>query len=76
MSGVRISVEQLFGLVLNNWAYNGYKYGLRQQATPVAAFYLVSVLLTNIKTCLEQRNEVSLSFGCTPPSLEDYLSLE
>ncbi|KAK9368742.1 hypothetical protein V1509DRAFT_622668 [Lipomyces kononenkoae] len=48
MSGVRIAVEQLFGLVLNKLAYNAYKYGLRQQSTPVAAFYTVSVLFTNI----------------------------
>ncbi|KAK9318937.1 hypothetical protein V1517DRAFT_334176 [Lipomyces orientalis] len=26
MSGVRIAVEQLFGLVLNKWAYNASKY--------------------------------------------------
>ncbi|KAK9481996.1 hypothetical protein V1527DRAFT_522331 [Lipomyces starkeyi] len=76
MSGVRIAVEQLFGLVLNKWAYNGYKYVLRQQSTAVAAHYMVSVLLTNIPTCLEEGNEVSQSFGCTPPSLDDYLKLD
>ncbi|ODQ73357.1 hypothetical protein LIPSTDRAFT_71760 [Lipomyces starkeyi NRRL Y-11557] len=31
-SGVRIAVEQLFGLVLNKWAYNGYQYGLRHSS--------------------------------------------
>ncbi|ODQ69170.1 hypothetical protein LIPSTDRAFT_30961 [Lipomyces starkeyi NRRL Y-11557] len=76
MSGVRIAVEQLFGLVLNKWAYNGYKYGLRQQSTAVAAHYMVSVLLTNIQTCLEGGNEVSQSFHCIPPSLDDYLKLD
>ncbi|KAJ8100288.1 hypothetical protein POJ06DRAFT_267884 [Lipomyces tetrasporus] len=66
-------VEQLFGLVLNKWAYNAYKYGLRQESTPVAAFYMVSVLFTNIHTCIAGGNEVSQSFGCAPPSLEEYL---
>jgi hypothetical protein len=76
MSGACIAVEQLFGLVLNKTAYNAYKYGLRQQSTPVAAFYIVSVLLTNIQTRLEGGNEVSQSFGCTPPPLDNYLRLE
>ncbi|KAK9372040.1 uncharacterized protein V1513DRAFT_282647 [Lipomyces chichibuensis] len=76
MSGVRIAVDQLCGLVPNKCAYNGYKYGLRQQSTAVAAHYMVSVLLTNIQTCLEGGNEVSQSFGYTPPSLDDYLKLE
>ncbi|KAK9236705.1 hypothetical protein V1525DRAFT_433514 [Lipomyces kononenkoae] len=75
MSGVRIAVEQLFGLVLNRWAFNGYKYGLRQMSTPVAGFYMVLVLLTNIQTCLEGTNEASLAFQCSRPSLDDYLSL-
>ncbi|KAK9384261.1 hypothetical protein V1515DRAFT_402459 [Lipomyces mesembrius] len=30
------------------------------------SYYMVSVLLTNIQTCLEEANDVSQSFSCNP----------
>ena len=72
MSRVYITIEQIFGLVLNLWAINGYKYSLKVGHTPVASLYMVSVLFTNIRTCL-RGNIVSQYFNCIPPSLEEYL---
>ncbi|KAK9357185.1 hypothetical protein V1504DRAFT_465418 [Lipomyces starkeyi] len=66
----------MFGLALQRWTFNGFKYALKLESSPVAAFYMVSILLTSIKTCLDGRNEVADAFGCDPPSLTDYLLVE
>ncbi|KAG0123472.1 hypothetical protein HOY82DRAFT_495239, partial [Tuber indicum] len=42
-------------------------------SSPVAAYYLVSTLITNIHTCLRGRNIVSDKFKCSPPSLHEYV---
>ncbi|KAK9317613.1 hypothetical protein V1524DRAFT_445421 [Lipomyces starkeyi] len=63
ISRVRISVVQIFGRALQRWTFNGFKYGLSLESSPVAAFYMVAILLTNIKTCLDGGNEVSDAFG-------------
>src|SRR5580692_6469075 len=55
---VRISVEQIFGLNVQMWAYNNFKFGMRARHSPVGALYLVAVLLVNIQTCLNG-NQVS-----------------
>ncbi|ODQ71723.1 hypothetical protein LIPSTDRAFT_329802 [Lipomyces starkeyi NRRL Y-11557] len=76
MSRVRIWVEQIFGLALQRWASNGFKYSLRLESSPVPAFYMVAILLTNIKTCLDGGNVVPDAFGCDPPLLVDYLRID
>ncbi|KAK9427130.1 hypothetical protein V1505DRAFT_67535 [Lipomyces doorenjongii] len=76
MSGVRISVEQMFGLALQRWTFNGFKRALKLESSPVATFYMVSILLTNIKTCLDGCNEVPDAFGCDPLLLTDYLLVD
>ncbi|KAK9237121.1 hypothetical protein V1525DRAFT_405033 [Lipomyces kononenkoae] len=76
MSRVKISVELIFGLTLQRWTSNGFKDPLKCESSRVAAFYIMSVWLTNIKTCLDGRNEVSDVFGSKPPCLADYLRVE
>jgi len=73
ISSARISVESGFGLNVNFWGINNYKKGSKIMSSPVAAYYLVSTLLTNIHTCLKGRNIVSDKFDCPPPSLDEYV---
>jgi hypothetical protein len=73
MLSLKITVEQGFGMVSQKWAYNSYRLGLQTGSSPVAGFYLVSVLFTNILTCLRQWNVVCMRFSCTPPLLSEYL---
>lgn len=74
MLAVRITIEQLFGRTLNLWASNRHKYSQKIGHSPVAAHYLVAVLLTNIHTCIgNSDNQVSDYFNCKPPTLVEYL---
>jgi hypothetical protein len=49
---VQILVEQIFGLNVQMWAYNNFKYSIRAKHSLVSTLYLVAVLLVNIQTCL------------------------
>ena len=71
MSEVRVSVEHGFGKVMQNWSYIGFRNGLKIGLSPVGAYYMVSVLLTNIHTCL-RGSQTSAQFEINPPSLEEY----
>lgn len=71
MSRSRIAVENAFGKTANLWRTNQFTSQLQPLNMPVAALYFVSVLLTNIHTCLRQ--QIS-PFGLRPPSIEDYLN--
>ena len=73
MSSIRVSIEHLFGYTLNLWAANGYKYSQKIGHSPVAARYLVAVLLTNIRTCIDSGNQVAYYFNYKPPTLAEYL---
>ncbi|RPA99009.1 hypothetical protein L873DRAFT_1910797 [Choiromyces venosus 120613-1] len=73
MSSTRILVEWGFDLNVNLWGINNYKKGSKIMSSLIAAYYLVSTLLTNIYTCFKRRNIVSDKFNCPPPSLEDYV---
>jgi len=55
---VRILVKQVFGLNVQMWAYNNFKYSIRARHSLVSALYLVAILLVNIQTCL-RGNQVS-----------------
>ncbi|PWW73743.1 hypothetical protein C7212DRAFT_214612, partial [Tuber magnatum] len=73
MSSARILVEWGFGLNVNFWGINNYKKGSKIMSSPVAAYYLTSTLLTNMYTCLKERNIVSDKFQCSPLSLKEYV---
>ena len=53
MPSAGILVEWGFGLNVNFWGINNYKKGSKIMSSPVAAYYLVSTLLTNMNTCLK-----------------------
>ena len=73
MSELRIEVEHGFAIHQNVWAWNGFHLGLKI-CQGAAICYTVSVLLSNIWTCI-QGNQTSLRFACAPPALEDYLQM-
>jgi hypothetical protein len=70
----RISIEQAFGLVVNLWKGNAFKIQLQIGRMPAAAFYEISLLLTNCFTCL-RGNPVSERYNIKPPTLEQYLTI-
>lgn len=74
MSRCRIAVEHGFARVQNAWLFNAFDKQLKIRLSPVPAYYMVSVLLVNIWTCL-RGNQTSQQFNLEPPSLEEYLRL-
>jgi len=48
---------------------------LRSRSCPVALFYELAVLFTNLRTCLDGRNQISDYFACEPCSCEELLGL-
>jgi hypothetical protein len=72
MSRCRIAVENAFGLTANLWAANQFAVGLQSRRSPVAAYYMVAILITNIYICVRAQPS---PFGLTPPLLEEYLQL-
>ena len=74
LSMLRRRIERGPGQAMALWGYyNGYsKAGLGAGLSPVAAYFMVSVLLSNIHTCI-YGNRTSRKFRCSPPSIEDYL---
>ena len=74
ISSIHVSIEHGFGKIMNLWAFNWYKWSLQSGLSPVACYFLVAVLLSNIHSCF-YRNETCDRFYCDPPSLSTYLSL-
>ena len=52
MSALRISVEWLFGDIINSSKFNDFKKDLKLFLSSVGKIYVVSVLLRNAITCL------------------------
>jgi len=73
LSSVRIAVEQCFGRVQVLWTYTAFSKGLRAGFQPVAAYFVVAVLLMNCHTCLRGNSEQNNRFAVLPPTVEAYL---
>jgi nuclease HARBI1 len=74
MSTIRILIEHLFGRILNLWGSDGHKYLRKIGSQPVVAYYMIAVLLMNIRTYIgDSNNQVSNYFDCRPPTLREYL---
>ena len=71
MSAARVSVEWIFGDVLNHFKFNDFKKNLKIGLSPIGKMYKVSALLTNAHTCL-YKNNTSNFFEIEPPLLENY----
>ena len=72
MSQVRVTVEWVFGDVINYFKHTDFKKNLKIGLSCVGKMYRVSAILTNAYTCL-YKNNVSTFFGVDPPLLEDYI---
>lgn len=73
MSRVRVGVEWSFGHVLQSFAFSDYKKNQRSLLSAVHLHYIVSVLFTNLLSCITQNNASVGRFGVLPPTLEEYL---
>ena len=69
MSSVRVTVEWLFGNIINDFKFLDFKKNLRIGMSSVGKMYLVCALLHNATTCLIYGNSTSEFFGLNPPSL-------
>lgn len=74
MSSVRVTVEWSFGRVTSLWRLLDFAPALRVLSSPIGSYYQVAVLLTNCRTALDGRNEVSDQFQVKPPSLGEYVA--
>ena len=73
MSSVRVSVEWLFGDVVNYFKFMDFKKILKLQLSAVGKQYIISALFRNILTCL-YGNTTSMFFELDPPTLHEYLA--
>ncbi|XP_028395743.1 uncharacterized protein LOC114519770 [Dendronephthya gigantea] len=73
MSKVRVSVEWLFGDIINYFKFMDFKKNLKIGLSQVGKMYIVAALLRNALTCL-YTNETSQFFDLNPPSLQEYFS--
>lgn len=76
MSAQRITIEWAFGLITKDWTFVDMKRSQKIGLSPVAAYYIVATLLTNLQTCLRQRNIISDQYDISPPTLEEYLGID
>jgi hypothetical protein len=72
LASVRIAVEQAFGLTQNLWTRGAFPEGLQSGSSPVAAYFITAILLTNCYTWM-RGSQNSRRFQCTPPTVEQYL---
>ena len=73
MSTVRVSVEWLFGDVVNYFKFLDFKKNLKIQLSQVAKMYIVSAILRNALTCL-YKNTTSKFFELDPPTIQEYFN--
>lgn len=66
MSSFRVAIEHSFGGVSNLWQSLDFTRGLSIGKSPVAAIYIVAVLLANCKNCLRP-NQTAQFFDMKPP---------
>ena len=71
MSAVRVSVEWVFGDIVNFFKFLDFKKNLKIRLSAVGKMYIVCSLLTNARTCL-YGSQTSKYFNLDPPSLNEY----
>lgn len=72
MSRIRQSVEWGFGKIKTLFAFLDFKKNQKILLQPVAKYFLVGTLMTNLHTCM-YGSETSSYFHCAPPTAEEYL---
>eukprot|EP00794_Sanderia_malayensis_P002103 gene2103-2388_t len=71
MSRVRVSVEWVFGDIVNYFKFTDFKKNLKIGLSSVGKTYIVCALLRNALTCL-RGSTTSTFFGIEPPALNEY----
>ncbi len=74
LGDLRVSIEWSFRGVTNRFQALNFRQNQKILELPVAKWYLVGTLFTNLHTCLHG-NQVSDKFGVRPPDIETYLGL-
>jgi hypothetical protein len=72
MAQMRVSIEWSFRGVTNRFQALNWKQNQKILEIPVAQWYLVGTLFTNLHTCLHG-NQVSDLFAVIPPTVNEYL---
>ena len=73
MSQSRIQVEWGYHMILKSWTALDFKRNLKLFKSPIGAYYIIAALLTNVLSCLNESNEITLYSGGATPSVEAYL---
>ena len=73
MSRVHVTVEWIFGDIVNYFKFMDFKKNLKIGLSQVGKMYIVAAILRNALTCL-YGNETSQFFELDPPSLHEYFS--
>jgi len=73
MSSVRVSVEWLFGDIVNYFKFIDFKKNMKIGLSNVGKIYIVCAILQNALTCM-YGNLTSEYFDLPPPSLQDYFA--
>ena len=71
MSTARVSVEWVFGGIINTFKHTDFKKNIKVGLSSVGKMYKVSALLTNAHGYL-YRNQISQFYNIDPPLLEQY----
>ena len=71
MSSVRVSVEWVFGDVINYYKFLDFRKNLKIQLSAVGKMHIVCALLQNARSCF-YGNSTSSFFACNPPSIQEY----
>jgi nuclease HARBI1 len=70
----RVTVEWGFGRVKQLFPLIRTQDQLRVLQLPVGSLTICAVFFTNIRSCLDSRNQISDYFNCMPPTLLEYSS--
>ena len=73
MSAVRVSVEWLFGDIINYFKFLDFKKDLKIGLSAVGKMYILCALLQNAITCL-YGNNTSRYFQLNPPEISEYFT--
>lgn len=73
MSAVRVSVEWMFGNIINYFKFLDFKKNLKIGLSPIGKMYIVCAILRNAMTCL-YGNQTSSFFNMDPPTLQNYFA--
>ena len=73
MSAIRMSVEWIFGDIVNYFKFLDFKKNLKISLSAVGKMYVVCAILRNALTCM-YTNSPSEYFALDPPTIEDYFS--